>query len=171
MLRIGKDVIVNISTYNHWLGLQWIKSFFPDSLFHVMHIADNHIDGALLCLRPGMFLANPKLRSEIESQLPEKFKNWKIISPNEQSYDVSHMKGMTDIQIKLASSIGMDINILSIDENTCLVNRRATNTIKILEENHFSVVPIDLDYGEIFAGGIHCSTLDIEREDEYIFYG
>lgn len=29
---------------------------------------------------------------------------------------------------------------------------------------------VDLDNGEIFAGGIHCSTLDLVREDEYDWY-
>ena len=33
-----------------------------------------------------------------------------------------------------------------------------------------SSVNTNLDNGEIFAGGIHCSTLDLVREDEYIYY-
>lgn len=59
-LRIGKDVIVNVTTYNHYLGFQWIKSFFPETDFHMISIADNHIDGALICLKPGVFLVDPK---------------------------------------------------------------------------------------------------------------
>ena len=84
-----------------------------------------------------------------------------------QDLDVS---GMTDIDIKLASSRGMDINVLSLDEKRVLVNRRAIGVIKTLEDNGFDAIPIDLDNGEIFAGGIHCSTLDLVREDEYCWY-
>ena len=58
-LRIGKDVIVNISTYNHVLGLNWLKTFFPESNFHTITVTDNHIDGVLICLKPGVFLVHP----------------------------------------------------------------------------------------------------------------
>jgi glycine amidinotransferase len=78
--------------------------------------------------------------------------------------------GMTDINIRLASSRGMDINVLSIDENTVLVNKRAIGVKDILDKNNFNIIEVELDYGEIFAGGIHCSTLDLVRDDEYIDY-
>ena len=78
--------------------------------------------------------------------------------------------GMTDIDIQLASSRGMDINVLSIDENTVLVNKNAKSVIKCLEAEHFNVIEVQLDYGELFAGGMHCSTLDLVRDDEYIRY-
>lgn len=78
--------------------------------------------------------------------------------------------GLTDIDIRLASSRGMDINILSIDENTCIVYERAVCVKQKLEENGFEVITVPFDNGEIFAGGIHCSTLDLVRDDDYIFY-
>ena len=169
-LRIGKDVIVNVTTYNHYLGFQWVKSFFPDTEFHMISIADNHIDGALICLKPGVFLVDPKY-AFVKDQLPDKFKSWTYLIPNEdeltKNIDVS---GMTDIDIRLASSRGMDINILSIDENTCVVYDRAVCVINLLRKNGFEVIEVPFDNGEIFAGGIHCSTLDLVREDEFIDY-
>ena len=169
-LRIGKDVIVNVTTYNHYLGFQWIKSFFPDTDFHMISIADNHIDGALICLKPGVFLVDPKY-AKVKDQLPDKFKNWKYLIPNEESLTKNiDVTGLTDIDIRLASSRGMDINILSIDENTCVIYNRAVCVKDILERNGFETICIPFDNGEIFAGGIHCSTLDLVREDEYIRY-
>ena len=47
-MTIGKDVIVNISTYNHQLGYKWIKPFFPESNFFAIHCEDNHIDGDII---------------------------------------------------------------------------------------------------------------------------
>lgn len=167
-LRIGKDVIVNVSTYNHWLGLKWIESFFPDSNFYPVTVYDNHIDGILACLRPGVFLIN-KYFLNIKDMLPEKFKSWKFICPDE-CVDNIPTKKKTDINICLSSSTGLDINVLSIDENTVLVNKHAIGVIRYLEKEGFTVIPIKLDNGEIFAGGIHCSTLDLLREDEYIHY-
>jgi glycine amidinotransferase len=129
---------------------------------------DNHLDGSITCLRPGVFL----IRSDylyIKDALPSKFKKWKFIVADNLSTDIDY-SGLTDASIQIASSEGMDINVLSIDENTVMVNKRAIALIKQLEYNNFNVIPIELDYGEIFGGGIHCSTLDVERNDEYVCY-
>lgn len=169
-LRIGRDVIVNVTTYNHWLGFQWIKSFYPDSRFHMISIADNHIDGAIICLKPGVFLVDPKYQ-KIKDMLPEKFRSWKFLIPNEEDLRKNiDVTGLTDIDIRLASSRGMDINVLSVDENTVVVYDKAVCVIELLNRNGFETIPISFDNGEIFAGGIHCSTLDIERDDDYVFY-
>ena len=161
-LRIGKDVIVNINSYNHWKGYEWLKSFYPESTFHVVHIADNHIDGAIMSLKPGVFLVNPKYPN-IKDIMPDKFKNWTYIYPKEGTY-------IQQFDNQLASSAGMDINILSIDENTVVSNEAAIGVNDILYKNGFEVITIKLDNGEIFAGGIHCSTLDLVREDECVSF-
>ena len=167
-LRIGKDCIVNINSYNQYLGYEWIKSFFPDTNFHVLHVADNHIDGCLICLRPGVFMVNP-LYPNIRDLLPAKFSNWTYLYPQDLTANID-VTGMTDIDLRLASSRGMDVNVLSVDENTVLVTDRAVGVADILDKNGFNVIPVKLEHGEIFAGGIHCSTLDLVREDEYISY-
>lgn len=167
-LRIGKDVIVNINSYNHWLGHEWLKSFFPESKFHIVNVADNHIDGVLVCLGPGYFLVNPKYPN-IKDLLPKKFSNWNFLIPQDQIPQKIE-KGMTSLDIQLASSRGMDINVLSLDERTVLVNERAVNVIDILQANGFETVPVRFENCEIFGGGIHCSTLDLNRDDEYIDY-
>lgn len=168
-LRIGKDVIVNVNSYNHYLGFEWVKSFFPESRFHMINIADNHIDGALMCLKPGVFLVNPAY-GNIKDYMPEGFKNWEYLIPQESQKRISENKEILTFEIQLASTRGMDINILSLDENTVAVNERAYNVIELLEKNRIEVIPVKLENSEIFGGGIHCSTLDILRDDEYISY-
>jgi hypothetical protein len=167
-VTIGKDVIVNVATDIQYLGYKWVESLFPESKFHVIKCADSHIDGELVCLRPGTFLLNPKF-IEIKEMLPEKFKKWNFIIPEDLTEQLD-VKGMTDIDIQLASSRGMDINVLSLDENTVVVNKKAIGVKKALEENGFDIIEVELDNGEIFAGGIHCSTLDLVREDDYVEY-
>jgi glycine amidinotransferase len=167
-LRIGKDVIVNINSYNQWAGYEWVKSFFPETNFHVLHVADNHIDGVIMCLRPGMFLVNP-LYPNIVDIMPQKFQDWMYFYPEDLTEQLD-TTGMTDIDIQLASSRGMDINILSIDENTVVVNKRAVGVKDLLDQWGFDIIETTLENGEIFAGGIHCSTLDLVRDDEYITY-
>jgi len=167
-LRIGKDCIVNINSYNQYLGYEWVKSFYPETDFHVLHVADNHIDGCLVCLRPGVFLVNPAYPT-IRDLLPAKFQNWTYLYPSDLTNNID-VSGMTDVDIRLASSRGMDVNVLSIDETTVLVTQRAFGVMDVLDRAGFTVIPIELDHGEIFAGGIHCSTLDLVRDDEYISY-
>lgn len=167
-LRIGRDCIVNINSYNQWLGFEWVKSFFPKTDFHVLHVADNHIDGCLICLRPGVFLVNPNYPN-IRDLLPAKFSKWSYLYPRDLTANID-VTGMTDIDIRLASSRGMDVNVLSIDENTVVVNKRAHGVKDCLERSGFNIIEVNLEHGEIFAGGIHCSTLDLVRNDEYIYY-
>lgn len=167
-LRIGRDCIVNINSYNHWKGYQWLKSFFPKTRFYEINVADNHIDGVIVALRPGVFLVDPKYRG-IEKKMPKQFKNWTYLYPDDLTANID-VAGMTDIDIRLASSRGMDINVLSIDENKVVVNKRAYGVKEVLDKSGFEVIEVELDNGEIFAGGIHCSTLDLVREDEYIHY-
>ena len=168
-LRIGKDVIVNVNSYNHYLGLEWLKSFFPESRFHMVNIADNHIDGAIVCLKPGVFLVNPEYK-KIVDKMPDCFKKWSYLVPEDIKISPRVKPGMTSLDLQLASSRGMDINIISLDESTVVVNELALNVIELLENNNFEVIPVQLDHSEIFGGGVHCSTLDLLREDEYIDY-
>jgi len=164
-LRIGRDCIVNVNSYNHYKGYQWVKSFFPETDFHMIHVADNHIDGAIVSLCPGKFLVDPKYKG-IEKLMPDQFKNWEYLYPENLTEEYNG----PDIEMRLASSRGMDINVLSIDENTVVVNKRAVGVKDILDKHGFNVIEVTLENGEIFAGGIHCSTLDLDRDDEYIYY-
>lgn len=168
-LRIGKDVIVNVNSYNHFLGLEWMKSLFPESRFHMVNIADNHIDGALVVLRPGVFLVNPAYRG-IQEKMPKIFQSWTYLMPDDVKIPPRIRPGMTSLDLQLASSRGMDINILSINEKTVVVNELAVNVITLLQKEGFDVLEVKFAHSEIFGGGIHCTTLDLHREDEYIDY-
>jgi glycine amidinotransferase len=109
-----------------------------------------------------MFLVNSRY-PYLRNWLPVKFQKWRHLYPVDvDDIDVS---GMTDIDIRLASSRGMDINVLSVDENTVVVNKRAVGVRRLLERHGFTVIDVQLEHCEIFGGGIHCSTLDLVRED------
>lgn len=172
-LKLGKDVFCNISTYNHFLGAKWMDQILgPDVNIHMIEsMVDNHMDGNILPLKPGVFLVNESaLRKPIREYLPKKFHNWKFINSDngqvkEKNYDTYHTPF-----VQLCSYRGMDMNVLSVDENTVLVNDDAHQTITVLEKNGFTVVPVRLRHCELFGGGIHCSTLDTVRKDEFIDY-
>jgi len=159
-LRLDDHVIVNINSYNHYKGYLWVKSFFPDIEFHITHLADNHIDGAIISLNETTFLVNFKYK-KIWNHLPDKYhpsKGYKYLYPD----DISRPEETREI--KFASQVGMDVNVLSVDNRTVIVNKDAVEVIKVLEENNFRVIQVQLRHSESFGGGIHCSTLDLERE-------
>jgi arginine deiminase len=78
------------------------------------------------------------------------------------SYPRSHLR--------LASYTGMGINVLSIDENTVCVRKEDEHIQKLLDKQGFNIVPIQLRHCQIFGGGLHCVTLDVNREESYASY-
>ena len=67
--------------------------------------------------------------------------------------------------VQLCSYRGMDMNVLSISPKKILVNEDAIAVQDILYKNGFDVIPVRLRHCELFGGGIHCSTLDLVRQD------
>ena len=164
ILRLDKDIIVNIGNYNNYLGFNWLKSMFPEKNFYAVTLCDSHIDGTLVSLDKNTFLVNPNY-PEIWSDLPEKFHpkyGYKYIYP--KNTPERETKYLTDKNLRLASDEGMSINVLSINNNTVMVQDDAIGTIEVLEENGFKVIPVQLRHSHIFAGSLHCSSLDILRE-------
>lgn len=162
ILRIGKDVIININSYNHWYGAKWLESLFPETRFWYISIVDNHIDGLINCLRPGTFLVNPNYPN-IKDFLPDYFKNWEFLIPEKSTR--REKSGAS-----LASIDGMDVNILSLDTNKVMVKNNSYEVIRLLEKHKFDIVPVELNHCELFGGGVHCSTLDLAREGEHNAY-
>jgi len=168
-IRINeRECFVNISTYNHMLGFLYVKQFFPDVKFYILYqLIDNHLDGVFNILREGVFLVNPKyynLKEILRENFGNRFENWRYLIPEETNRFYDYQRA-TNIGIELASIRGMDINILSTTPDTVVVSSDAYSTIDILEKNKFKVIPVQFRHSEIFAGGIHCSTLDLWREE------
>lgn len=176
-IKIGRDLIINVGNQNQYLGLERLKDVLNKECgnveVHVVHLADSHIDGTLLPLRPGVFLANEMFlrKGDIKSQLPRKFQNWDIIYAQDfYMEDRQYWNQLTKDKTLLASSRGMDVNVLSLNEKDILINHDAVRTQDELYKNGFNPIPIRFRHGEIFAGGLHCSTLDLKRIDEQIDY-
>jgi len=67
------------------------------------------------------------------------------------------------------SSEWIGMNILSLDPNTVVVDKRQTQLIESLEKNKFDVIRINFRHS-YFMGGIHCSTLDTVRKSQLESY-
>lgn len=172
MIKINDDIICNIGSVNQYNYYEILKKTLHlhgyKVKIHPVFVADSHIDGTLIPLKEGVFLANEQFlgTNYIINNLPTKFKNWKIIyAQDSYKEDRIYWDEITKNPISLASSRGMDINVLSLNRNEILINDDAFRTSELLYKNGFTPIPIKFRHGEIFAGGIHCSTLDIEREN------
>ncbi len=157
--RLGRDVLVNVANHNHELALRWLTLNLPHLRFHRLDaMADNHIDSIVVPLRPGLML----LRSpQYLPYLPAAMQSWTAIYPPPMSQlepDYSEF----GFVIPTASRY-IDINVLSIDENTVVVNSHYPELISVLESLGFTVIPVRHRHRRLFGGGFHCFTLDTVR--------
>jgi glycine amidinotransferase len=158
-LRLGRDVVVNVSNANHALACDWLERHLAGR-FRVHRMAaltQSHIDSVVVALRPGTLL----IRSErVLDYLPERLRSWDtIVAPTPQIEDYPQYENDDPIP----ASPYIDLNVLSIDEDTVMVNDACTKLIQTLEDNKFTVVPVRHRHRRLFGGGFHCFTLDTVR--------
>ena len=159
-IRFGKDILINVATKNHYLAYEWLQRHFEGQFnFHMLYqFADNHIDSIILPLRPGTLLLR---KPEFLELLPKPLQKWDIIYPPEPTENI--FPSYEDDDLILTSKY-IDLNVLSIDENTVIVNSLFPELIKTLEKHGFTAIPVRHRHRRIFGGGFHCFTLDTVRE-------
>lgn len=169
VLRLGRDLIVNIAHDNHRLAVDWLQRHLALStaetgsryrVHRVWRMADNHIDSMLLALKPGVLLAR---HQGLRDLLPEEFRSWKLIVPPPPS--PGNFPAYDDGDLLLTSPY-IDLNILSVDEETVLVNSGCPELAKTLDAEGFTVVSVRHRHRRLFGGGFHCFTLDTVRAGE-----
>ena len=167
-MRIGQDILVNVANMNYQLGFKWLQAFFGDTYtFHRLEgIAIVILTVLVIPLRPGLLLLRYK---DVLDSLPEALQKWDYIiapQPDVEQYPV-YFHGDNQLSI---SSIYLDMNILSVNEETIIVNERYSSLTTMLETLGFTVVPVRHRHRRLFGGGFHCFTLDIRRKGKLISY-
>ncbi|MEV6923835.1 glycine amidinotransferase [Dactylosporangium sp. NPDC051485] len=160
VLRLGRDLVVNISTQNHALAVDWLERHLEGRFrIHRVHrLSDSHIDSMVLALRPGTLLVrSPK----VLDQLPAGLRKWDLIVPPPPERNNFPQYGQDDL---LLTSLFIDLNVLSVSPDTVLVNEACPELIRTLEQHRFTVVPVRHRHRRLFGGGFHCFTLDTVRE-------
>ncbi|GAA1545233.1 hypothetical protein GCM10009730_62880 [Streptomyces albidochromogenes] len=158
-LRLGRDLIVNISNANHALACDWLERHLQGRFrVHRMHkLTQSHIDSVVVPLRPGTLLVRS---ADVADFLPEPLRKWDlIVPPSPQISDYPQYPNGDPIP----PSPYIDLNVLSVDENTVMVNDACKTLIRTLEEHRFTVVPVQHRHRRLFGGGFHCFTLDTVR--------
>jgi glycine amidinotransferase len=158
-LRLGRDIVANISTANHALACDWLERHL-DGRFRVHRVhqlSDSHIDSMVLALRPGTLL----VRSDaVVDKLPEALRKWDtIVAPEPTGNNFPRYE---DDDLVLTSPF-IDLNVLSVDPETVLVNEACPELARELERFGFTAVPVRHRHRRLFGGGFHCFTLDTVR--------
>ena len=168
-LRLGRDLLVNVATENHALGCDWLERHLAGRfrIHRVYRLADNHIDSMVLALRPGLLLVRTP---QIAECLPRPLRAWDAIFPPEPEEDNFPRYDHDDLVL---TSPYIDLNVLSIDPDTVMVNEACPELMRVLEKRGLTVVPIRHRHRRLFGGGLHCFTLDTVREgskpEDYLY--
>lgn len=157
ILRHNDDILYLNSNTGNYKGYLWLKNLLGDK--YNVHFLENmysysHIDSTIAILRDGLVLLNPARVND--DNMPELFKNWdKIYAPP-----------MVDIGYKevLRASEWVGINLLSVDENTIIVDNRQQELIKELKKYNITALDAKIRHSRTLGGSFHCVTCDTIRE-------
>jgi glycine amidinotransferase len=159
-IRLGRDVLVNVATVNHELGLRWLEQHLGGRfrLHRLYRMTDNHIDSMVLPLRPGTLLVRAP---HVRDMLPAALQKWDVIYPPEPSDTMFPRYDADDL---IVASKYIDLNVLSVSPDVVIVNSLCPELIRVLERHRFTVVPVRHRHRRLFGGGFHCFTLDTVRD-------
>lgn len=164
-VRIGKDILFQISNTGNYLGMKWLKNVLEHRGYRI-HMAEHiysfaHMDSTIIPLAAGTVLFNSKRVNE--NNCPKIFKNWDKIYFEDVNINSTTIDGPGSIS-PCSPYIGM--NILSISPDTVIVGEDQINLIKVLENKKFTVVPVKMRHSQTLSGGFHCATLDLRRKGD-----
>ena len=162
-VRLGRDILFQISNTGNHLGLQWLKNVLEPRGYRV-HACEHvysyaHMDSTIIPLRPGLVLLNSTRVNE--SNCPKLFEKWDKIYFSDVAQTPVPATGPGSIS-PCSPYIGM--NILSVTPDTVVVGRDQHSLIKVLESRGFTVIPQPMRHARTLSGGFHCATLDLRRK-------
>jgi N-dimethylarginine dimethylaminohydrolase len=179
IIRLGKDILYLVSSTGNHKAAKWLAHTLGDEYkIHLTHTyRSSHLDSTILPLCEGVVLLNGFRVTE--STCPEVFRNWdKIyftdVVPVPETEIFFHEQVRLPIYQELLS-MGVEshlnsmsspwagLNVLSISPDTVLVHDRQLPLIKTLEAKKFTVIPVQMRHCYTMLGGLHCTTLDLER--------
>lgn len=156
ILRLGKDILYQVSDSGNQLGGQWLQSILGND--YRVHQCVNvylgkHIDTTFTVVRPGLVVINPERVNP--DNLPVLFRNWdKIWCPD--PVDIGY-EGYP------LSSIWIAMNFLVVNPELAIVDQRQVSLIKELEKRGVNVIGLQLRHARTLGGGFHCVTNDVRR--------
>ena len=157
ILRSNNDILYLVSNTGNLKGAKWLQNFLGNQ--YKVHTIENvysyiHIDSTIALLREGLCLLNPERVNE--NNIPEFLKSWdKIWCP--PMVDIGYHK-------TIRASVWIGVNLLSIDENTVIVDNRQTELIKELKKYKIDTLDCKIRHSRTLGGSFHCVTTEMLRD-------
>jgi glycine amidinotransferase len=153
-MRFGRDIVVQQSHVTNRFGIDWLQRAVGNE-FHIHRVEVDdphamHIDASIVPLAPGKLLVNPE--RYIDNEL---FRGWDVLEAPQPTLPA-------DWPMYFCSP-WVNMNVLSLDEETVVVERQERPLIDALEAWGFRCVPVDFRHVYSFGGSFHCVTLDVRR--------
>lgn len=157
ILRSNNDILYLVSNTGNLKGAKWLQNFLGKE--YRVHTIENvysyiHIDSTIALLREGLCLLNPERVNE--NNIPDFLKSWdKIWCP--PMVDIGYHK-------TIRASVWIGVNLLSVDENTVIVDNRQTDLIKELKKHNIDALDCKIRHSRTLGGSFHCVTTELFRD-------
>jgi len=183
---VGRDLYIDCQNHKfHNYYLQRLASKIPNIRINTLHHG-GHSDGCFHTLKPGAILSLEEIQYYNNT-----FPNWDVCFLPDQSW--SKVKGFLKLkdQVRgkwwvpgeeenneftnfvetwLQSWVGyveetvFDVNVLVLDEHHVCVNNLNPTVVEFLKKHNMEPVHVPWRHRYFWDGGLHCITLDLERE-------
>ena len=157
ILRCNNDILYLVSNTGNLKGAKWLQNFLGKD--YKVHTIENvysyiHIDSTIALLREGLCLLNPERVNE--NNIPDFLKSWdKIWCP--PMVDIGYHK-------TIRASVWIGVNLLSVDENTVIVDNRQIDLIKELKKYNIDTLDSKIRHSRTLGGSFHCVTTELSRD-------
>jgi glycine amidinotransferase/scyllo-inosamine-4-phosphate amidinotransferase 1 len=154
VLRLNNKMLMLESASGNRAAYEWLCAKFPAVEIELCNFYSGvHIDSTVVPLREGLVLLNGSRVNE--ENCPRVFADWEKIY-------VDEVVPQDFYQYPYASK-WIALNMLVVDPETVICDRNQHRLANTLEENGFTVIPLELRHSRTLGGGFHCVTLDLER--------
>lgn len=156
-IRCGKDIFAQKSHVTNDSGILWLQRHLGER--YKVHTIETrykqaiHIDTTFMPLAPGKLLVNPEFLDI--NKIPSVFNSWDIL--------ISPIPADTSNKPRTVSK-WIGINVLMLDEERIIVEKKQDELIKSLKDWGFKPIPCSFENFYPFNGSFHCATLDIRRK-------
>jgi glycine amidinotransferase/scyllo-inosamine-4-phosphate amidinotransferase 1 len=158
ILRLGENRLLYLeSASGNRQAYYWLLRNLPTnaSIELCNFYSGVHIDSTIVPLREGLVLLNG---SRVNGgNCPRVFADWEKIY-------VDDVVPQEFYQYPYASK-WIALNMLSVDPQTVILDKRQHTLSSILEKKGFTVIPLELRHSRTLGGGFHCVTLDLVRSE------
>jgi len=157
--KFNDKLLYLISSTGNRAGAEWLQQQVGTEFEVIMWegvYASAHIDSTIISLNKNTIMLNASRVSY--TNLPLFLREYKKIWIND-------IIDKSFYQFPFASK-WIGLNVLSINQETVIVDSIQKKLIERLKDEKFQVIELELRHARTLGGGFHCVTCDLEREKE-----